>query len=339
MMGRRLARVDLERLNRWLGPPLSLAAGLVAVFFVRREAGFAPLAVAILLAAWFAAALLSRLLSRLENVAEPRRAVWRKALGFLLRSFVSGLYQNVLFFLLPLYFVSSTWPSENMGFSLLLAAMAVFSCVEEWLRPLVLEKPGPRAAWSGVILFAALVPACSVLIELPLRWTIAGAAAICAASAVAASAPAGRKRRNKVLLAVLAGALSLLAMLPGARLIPPVPVQCLDAASGGRIADRELETRAEDFPEKAGRVYSWFAVAAPERFRGAVRFEYLFANKRVGRPFESTVTGGRKAGFRTWCYFTDPWPGEWSVELRTDAGQLIARQGFRVHSLGTTETE
>jgi len=84
------------------------------------------------------------------------------------------------------------------------------------------------------------------------------------------------------------------------------------------------------FPAGAERVYAWFAVTSPERYRQGVRFEWYHEGERIGRPFETSVTGGRKAGFRTWGTLSRVWPGRWRVELRTDAGQLISAQAFRV---------
>jgi len=42
------------------------------------------------------------------------------------------------------------------------------------------------------------------------------------------------------------------------------------------------------------------------------------------------VVGGRKEGFRTWSYLSAPPPGNWRVDVLTDAGQLICRKSMAV---------
>jgi hypothetical protein len=211
------------------------------------------------------------------------------------------------------------------------AAMAVLSCFEHWVRPLVLERPGLRAAWSAVILFAALVPAALTLLQLPTRLTIAGAGALAVCAGLAVVPPFRRGLAPKALAGLGCAALAFGLLLLLAPLLPPVPVQCLRAATGTAVLDRQLQGEAEGFEAGIERVYAWFAVAAPDRFRQAVRFAWSHEGQAIGRPFETQVQGGRRAGFRTWAYFSQPWPGRWQVELLTDAGQLIAARSFQIY--------
>jgi hypothetical protein len=357
-------RLDWERLNRRWGPWVSLGLGALTVAFVRRGLDFAPVAAGVLTLAWTLAALVGRWLQAPEpgpgpdpsggpapaadatrdpaTVADappaapaplppPHAAPWRRVARTLAGSVVVGLYQNVLFYLLPVWFASATWTSGNVAFPLLLGAMAAFSCFEYPYRAAVLRRPAVRAVWTSLVLFATLVPAATVVGAASPETYVASSAAI--ASLIASGALVSHRRlaSRPGLVALLAGTVAgTLALTAATPWLPPVPFVAMNSGAGTAISNRELLGEAERFPAGTARVYGWFAVAAPAAFRQDVRFEWSRDGQPAGHAVESTVVGGRRGGFRTWAWQTHPGHGRWSVDLLTAGGQLIGRTRFDV---------
>jgi hypothetical protein len=323
---------SFEQLNRRYGPWISLALGVAAVVYMRRGLGFAPIAVGVLMLAWIGAAALQRFTpaSPAEGTAQSAAPRWRRMVVPAGKSIVVGLWQNVLFYLLPVWWASAVLGSWNTAFPLLLAAMALLSCFEYQWRAWVLDRPVTHAIWSAAVLFAALVP-CAAVVGAPLRLSLALAAAASALAAAAAVAPRMRLPKTARWFACtgVAAAAGFLAQW-SAPILPPVPVVKVTSGVGTAVEARELAGRNDLFAAGTDRVYAWFAVAVPAGYRQSVRFEWHRDGRPEGRATEVLIVGGRPDGFRTWSLRKAPAPGEWEVDLRTDSSQLIARERFVV---------
>ena len=323
---------DYERFNRRYGPWISLGLGLATVLLVHRGAGYAPVAVAFLVVGWMLALALRRWLDATKASADEAKAGrLRRLLPKAAATASVGLYQNVLFFLVPIWAASATWPTVNVVFPILLAAMALFSCFEYPYRAFVLDRPAVLGVFSAVTLFAALVPASAVLLDIPLRFALGGSALVAGLATAVGVVPLRRLGWRKgvpVMLGALGLALGIL--VPSGPFLPPVPVVCVGRDAGTGIAGRELVGRAASFPIGTERVYAWFSVSAPSRWRQPVRFVWFHDGVPSGDPLDHEVTGGRETGFRTWTWRKSPGAGEWRVDLVTDSEQLVGRVRFRV---------
>jgi hypothetical protein len=323
---KKIQRFDLAGLNRKYGPWIALGSGLLTLLFWRRGASFAPMAVASLIFAWTATVAATRFLAEREGEAK-----WRRVARAIASTLIVGLYQDALFYLLPLWFESATFVSLNLAFPTLLAAMAVFSCFEHLYTEYVQDRPMVREMWSAIVLFATITAAVPVSIDLSPRMSLAVAAAFSALIAALTLSPVERLKPPKgpLLLAGTAlGAAILAAVL--APILPPVPLHTSASKTGTGVEEREIVGAASDFPAGVPKIYAWFAVNAPPGYKQAVRFEWYRDGELVGKPFTTTVTGGRKAGFRTWGHITAPKSGSWKIELYTDGGQLLDRISFDV---------
>ena len=322
---------SFEYLNRRYGPWVALALGIIGVVYMRRGLGFAPVAVGLLMLAWIGAEALRRLapdaspINSLESV--PR---WRRLILPAAGSVVSGLWQDVLFYLLPLWWASAVLSSWNVAFPLALTGMALFSCFEDHWRDWVLKRPIVHAAWSAVVLFATLVPA-TALLDVPLRIALAVSAALASLAITITVWPrlnlAPTERR---LVAVTITATAAILLSWSAPTLPPVPVVRIASGTGTAVQNRSLIGATDAFPEGTRQVYAWFAIAAPAGYRQKVRVEWHHEGALAGRALETEVIGGRPEGFRTWAAHTAPAAGRWQVELRTDSSQLVARESFTV---------
>ena len=180
------------------------------------------------------------------------------------------------------------------------------------------------------MLFATLVPVGAVLAA-PLRISLTVSTAVAALMAAVAVVPRMRVSRVGCGLTVVAVTAAAATFVPwAAPVLPPVPVVRMASGTGTAVSARVLVGAADVFPAGTERVYVWFAVAVPERYRQAVRFEWYRDGEPAGRVVETFVVGGRREGFRTWSSRTAPAPGRWRVDLRTDSSQLVARESFIV---------
>lgn len=337
-LGRRVE--GARKFQQRYAPFIALAVGVLARVLSHHGVDFAPKAVALLALAWMLPFALARWTARPAppagsdpaSVSVPARPSLAAQLARVASTtVVVALYRNVLFFLVPIWFGSATLSSINLLFPLALAAMAFFSCFDRTYRELILERPAARTAWGFVILFAALVPAVAVIASLSPRWAAVLSAAIAFLLTGAALLPRerlfNRRSQSRIAAAAALGAVAITLIAPG---LPPVPIVCHRAAFGTGVAGRELVEPTERFSAGAPRLYAWFAVTLPAIYRQGINFQWYHQGRAAGRPIPSSVVGGRKEGFRTWSFLGAPAPGDWRVDLLTDAGQLICRQSVAV---------
>jgi hypothetical protein len=313
-------------------PWLSLALGIVSRILFKHEIDFAPKAVALLLLAWTLPAIMARVLP--DPLPGAHETGWRRLARTTGAPFmVVVLYKNVLFFLTPIWFGAAHFPSLNMAAPIVLAAMALTTCFSGWYHHQIIDHPVRRVVWSAVVLFAALVPATAVLALTSPRVSLFLAALASTAAATAALKGGENILSRRALTSILLGAtpVAVLAVI-AAPVLPPVPAASLDKGAGTGIVNRNLVGRAEVFPRGIRRVYAWFAVSLPNRYRQTVTYRWHHDGAEVGAPITQTIEGGRASGFRTATSRMWPTPGRWRVDLSNEMGQLIDRVRFDVRS-------
>ena len=311
-------------------PWISLGLGIVARALSKQGVDFAPKAVAIVALAWLIPIAVGRWLD--EPGPGQREPRLRRFLRTVSPAVTVLLYKNVLFFLVPIWFGSAHLTSVNVLVPLLLTAMALLTCFSRRYREWVLERSRVRVLWTAVVLFAALVPAASVLLLTAPHTSIILAALLASLVAWAALAPRRRLLSQRSALSALGVAVPVAGLLGwAAPLFPPVPLVCHDCGAGLSIVNRELEGRATSFPVGTAKVYAWFAVTLPKRHQEQIAFQWYRNGKRVGGQFRSKVEGGRAQGYRTWTSHRAPAVGAWRVDMLTGrSSQLIGRATFAV---------
>ncbi|HEY7370908.1 MAG TPA: DUF2914 domain-containing protein [Polyangia bacterium] len=324
----RLALVPWRKVLEQLMPAIALGLGILSQTYAKHTVAFAPKAVALLVVAWALAAGIGEWLPEVKP--EERYARLRNFLRKAAATVTVGMFRNVLFFLVPIWFGSSTLGSFNMLAPIVLAAVALFACFPNKFRQTMLERPHIRTLYCSSVLFVALVPAAAVEIGASPRLSAALAAGVAwLASSLATSRVPLTTRVGRI---ELGGGTLVAALLCAfaAPILPPVPVACTEAAIGTGLHNREIEGVAERFPAGTKRIYAWFAVHVPSRYRQGIRFEWYRDGERVGNVSAREIIGGREHGYRTSSSMPSPKPGSWRVDLLTDASQLIARKSFIV---------
>jgi hypothetical protein len=257
---------------------------------------------------------------------------WRGRLRLVINYFTKNFYQQLLFFLLPIYYGSASAWSANLLFVVFLAASALISTFDVFFDQHLSVRRGLTAVFFAFNLFAC------INVMLPVLWSISNSAALRVSALLAVAAFATirypiaelARRQNRVQIGVAAIALVLLVAL-GRPLIPPAPLRVLQTEFGTGInrAVFQVTGPVVSLPVGwTGRVYGVTSIYAPLGLRDRVGHRWYQDGRLVyASPFYR-LEGGRPGGFRLWTMApaTDVQPGtRLSVEVWTEAGQLVGR--------------
>ena len=257
---------------------------------------------------------------------------WRGRLRLVINYFTKNFYQQLLFFLLPIYYASASAWSANLIFVALLAASALLSTFDVFFDQHLSVRRGLTAVFFAFNLFAC------INVMLPVLWSISNRVALLVSLSLAVVAfatirySAGeltrRGRRSQIGIAAIA--LVLLVAL-GRPLIPPAPLRVLQTEFGtgiNRAAFQVLGPVASLHVGWTGRVYGVTSIYAPLGLRDRVGHRWYQDGRLIyASPFYR-LEGGRPEGFRLWtsAAATNVQPGtRVTVEVWTEAGQLVGR--------------
>jgi hypothetical protein len=276
-------------------------------------------------------------------VDQPGHAVrWRGRLRLVINYFHKNFYQQLLFFLLPVYYGSATAWSVNVLFVAFLACSALISTLDVFYDRHLSVRRGLLAIFFAFNLFAC------INVMLPVLWSISNRVALPLSAALAVLAFATIRYRLRDLasfpvqrqVAIAAAALVLLVAL-GRPLIPPAPLKLLRSEFGGGIDRRGLRVLQpmEALPDGwAGRLYVVTAIYAPLGLHDRLEHRWYQDGRLVYASPSYVVSGGRGEGFRLWTSgpVRDLRAGSRvRVDVKTEAGQLVGRAEIRAAETGS----
>jgi hypothetical protein len=315
----------LQWAARWGVSAASLTLGILTLIVFRRGADYFPWILGYLILLWVGAVVFAHIRQALE--LRNRRLV-RVALDFT----IQNLHQDLLLFLLPVYYASTTLSSPNVLFLLLLVTAALLTTIDPWYQATILRYP-----WAGHALFVFGLFA-SLNIGLPLiRLRSAWALVLSAVLSLLAVTPAIRRRfglswRNATLGTALGACLGAAILWSVRSWVPPGPLR-LSAATFARSVER-LEPVEPIRKVSAVNLQAWgglvcyTAVSAPAGLREPIYHLWRKDGIQVARVALSTIKGGRPGGYRTYSKRSDlgaDLVGRWTVDVLTVQGQLIGR--------------
>lgn len=311
----------------------ALFTGGVVLILAHNRYGFLPWVVLSLTLTWASTLFFSRFAAGTES------ARLRFAHGFV--SYLTRvMYQETLFFLLPFYFFSTTFPSWNSGYVVALAGLALLSCFDMLFDRFLRNRRPFAVGFFAVVTYSAL----QFFLPLVLHVQIHNGAYLAAAVAFFASLPMAyswqelRQGRRLVLIALtLAAIIGVLKV--GRALMPPVPLRLTAMSFAAGIDPRTLQLDRElgpvvPAPELAqGRLCARATIFSPGRLPVRLRFRFL----RDGHVLKTSRTldlVAHRRGFRVWDALRGGpegfSPGLYRVEVWTGEGQLVGRGEIRI---------
>jgi hypothetical protein len=273
--------------------------------------------------------------SLVDREGEPSR--WRGRARLVVNYFGKNFYQQILFFLLPVYYGSTTAWSPNVLFVAFVGVSAFVSTLDVFYDRHLSVRRRLLAVFFAFNLFAC------INVMLPVLWSISNRVALPLSAALAMLAFATIRYRwsdlarhqTRAAVGIAACLMILLAGL-GRPLVPPAPLRVLRAEFAIAV-DRPSLTAAgalRDLPEGwSGRLHALTAIHAPLGLRDRIAHRWYLDGRLISQSPFYTLTGGRTEGFRLWTssMIRGLRPGaRVRVDVVTEGGQLVGRAEIRV---------
>ncbi|MBU2157072.1 MAG: DUF2914 domain-containing protein [Gammaproteobacteria bacterium] len=327
-----LKLIALIQRNPGLVAIFGFASGLASFLLVERQAELAQVLALVMLVSW--------LWLILENILRERIA---QKFGFelpppLLRYATQMIHQESLFFVLPFFFITTTWNSGQLLFSGLLASAALVSIIDplyyRWLAP----KRWLFLAYHTLTLFAVLLTALPIIFKLttPQSYQLALAAAVVLSFPSLFTIITVQRWWRGLLLVGMT-----LAIGAGGWLVrvwvPPATLWLTQVAVTSQF-DNQNRAPGESIKQlsvaqlRSQGLFAYTAINAPRGLNERIYHVWRRDGGEVER-IALDIHGGRKEGYRAWTHkqnFPADAVGRWQVQVLTEAGQMIGVLRFKV---------
>lgn len=321
-----------QRYPRFLAV-VSFAMGVASFLLVNRQNNSAAVIAGILLACWvwlMMENLVTDKIARRFNIHIPPPV---------LRYITQIVHQESLFFILPFFFVTTTWNSGQPVFIGLLGIAALASVIDPLYFRWLAARQVLYMALHTLTLFAVLLTALPVILHLTTFQTYSFATAatvMLAIPTLVRAVPEGTGWRGWLKLVLVIGVLS--ATLWFARYWVPPATLWLTDVHVSQTLDQHNRTPGEETKTLsktqllAQGLYAYTAIRAPRGLAEDIFHVWMHEGQEIDRiPLK--IRGGREEGYRTWSHktvFPDQLEGRWQVRVVTEGGQLIGVVRFKV---------
>lgn len=324
--------VELLERFPWVIPAFGFVSGVASFFLVeRKQDQFAQLLSILMLVGWVWLSLeklLQRGISHWFNIEVPPS---------LLRFVSQLLHQESLFFVIPFFFITTSWNSGQLVFTSLLIVSAFVSIVDplyyKWLAP----RPWLYTIFHGITLFAVLLVALPLIFHLQTPQSYLWSLAIAVFLSLFGMAREMKMLWWKRILVIVL----LMATTCGVGFlvrpwIPPASIWLTEVAitdhmdNESRSAQNKLEIVTEQ--QLRNGIYAYTSIHAPRGLNERIYHQW----KHNGKPFDKialNIKGGREEGYRAWTHkvnFPQDALGSWQIYVVTEAQQVIGVLRFQV---------
>jgi hypothetical protein len=330
LLHRRYSRLFWTLHSTW-----ALISGGIVLVLAHNRYGFLPWVVVFLTLTWASTLFFSRF------AAPGGSERLRFARGFV--SYLTRvMYQETLFFLLPFYFYSTTFPSWNSSYVVVLAALAVLSCFDAFFGQLLRTNRWFALAFFAFVTYSALQFFLPLVLHVPIHngaYLAAGVSFFASLPLAYSAADLRQPRRKALIFLALVGIIAVLKVGPA--LIPPVPLR-LASLSFATGIDRATLRLENEFPQDdvvpASRLRERHLIVRATIFspgRLPVRIQIRLARDGVVLHSSRTLDlVAHSSGFRVWDSLPigprGLAPGRYRAEVWTGEGQLVGRGEIRV---------
>jgi hypothetical protein len=305
----------------------ALALGVVVMWAGARNYAWLRVTIFHLTFLWIAGLFVPTLVDRADD-----RARWRGRLRLVINYFTKNFYQQLLFFLLPIYYASATAWAPNLLFVAFLGVSALISTLDVFYDRHLSVKRGLTAVFFAFNLFACINVMLPVVFRISNRVALPVSATLAVLAFATIRYRLGELARYRIRLHVgLAGIVLVLLVALGRPLIPPAPLRVIrtDFGTGVDRAALRIAGPVTSLPAGwSGRVYAVTAIYAPLGLRDRVGHRWYQDGRLVYASPYYSLAGGRPEGFRLWTAASvkDLRPGgRVRVDVRSESGQLVGR--------------
>jgi hypothetical protein len=330
LLHRRYSRVFWTVHSTW-----ALISGGIVLVLAHNRYGFLPWVVLFLTLTWASTLFFSRFAA---PGGSERLRVARGFVSYLTRV----MYQETLFFLLPFYFYSTTFPSWNSPYVVVLAVLAALSCFDVFFGRLLLTNRWFALTFFAFVTYSALQFFLPLVLHVPIHngaYLAAGVSFFAALPLAYSTAELKQRRRAALIFVALVAIVVILKV--GRALIPPVPLRLaeLSFATGLDPTTLQLDNEfAEDAAVPAsrlreGRLFVRATIFSPGRLPVRIQIR-LSRDGTVLRNSRTLDLVAHSRGFRVWDSLrigaAGLAPGTYRAEVWTGEGQLVGRGDLRV---------
>ncbi|MBN2159288.1 MAG: DUF2914 domain-containing protein [Spirochaetes bacterium] len=315
--------VGLSRLMR-LQPFFTMTTGLLVIFLFRKGFEYVPLAIVLVILAFV---IITFRIYRLREDEGVIASFGDMALIFLLN--------NMLYFVIPFYFESMTFPSRNVLFAPVIIGLAVIAGWFSLYQRLIARHPLRSSLFYALTFFCVLNLLFPILLAIRNIWSILISGGIAAATVVLFVYPHTdmlKDRKNTVIF-VLGVTLIFTLLWFGRSLIPPSPLKLTRTTACREVIDyRPVEPFARARTDTITDVCFYSSIFAPRGLSEKINHIWYHDGRRLLTIPLSEIRGGRKVGFGTWsCRTILEGKGLYTVEVWTAGGQLLGQGSFVIY--------
>jgi hypothetical protein len=251
--------------------------------------------------------------------------------------FQKNSYQQLLFFVLPIYYASATVWSRQVLFLTALAASAVLSTLDVVYDRFLSRKWFYFAVFFSFNLFASINLFLPILLGISNTHALQISALLALLGFTSVSVRWSRLAHERAWKVIAGGGILLFLILElGRSLIPPAPLRLVSVIIGSSIDPESLvvTTPMTSVPSTFnGKVYGLTSIQAPLGLNERVRHEWRVKGEQVSvSPFHM-VSGGRQQGYRLWtsCSLKNLSRREkLELYIKTEGGQLVGHAALPV---------
>jgi hypothetical protein len=254
---------------------------------------------------------------------------WQERVRLVVNYFNRNFYQQLLFFLLPIYYASTTMGSRNMVFLVLLSISAVLSTMDVIYDRYLSVRWQLTAVFFAFNLFASINVMLPVMLAVSHHWSlwISAILALIGFHSMLYRLSGVRGRSARLLL--VAAACVLLAMITVfSPYIPPAPLTLASAQFGKAVQSLQIVGPLSAIPADPGKIFVVTAIRAPLGLKESVRHRWYVDGRRLWTSRDYSFSGGNRDGYRIWTQIN--WSKDLkgnilTVDVETGNGQLIGR--------------
>jgi hypothetical protein len=268
----------------------------------------------------------------LAEVVQGREGVWWSRARVAVNYVNKNLYQQLLFFILPIYAGSTTLWSGNMVFVVVLGASAVLSTIDIVYDRFVSVRRTLSAWFFAFNVFAVVAVAMPILFGISTHQALRLGTLAAVIGFVTIAWRLSQLRQGRAWIGILVGAALVLWAADRMRpFVPPAPLRLMSTEFGLGLGPGGLRVAGVVSslpPDFEGRLYVVTALRAPLGLRDRVELRWYRGSRLLWSSPPRAITGGRREGFRLWSSLSvtrGAGVGGVCVEIVTEGGQLIGR--------------